>query len=75
MKPPKYTKRECNSCGTQLETYSGEYLRWLRLQSGLSLRKLADKVGWSHSYLYEIERETRWPTQDIVAAYEKLVAT
>ena len=45
----------------------GEKLRILRNQNGISLRKLADELGYaSHNHLAGIERGERKPSVDLV---------
>lgn len=42
-------------------TSFGRYLRHCRVESNLSLRELADRIGVSHVYLGEVERGVRGP--------------
>lgn len=41
------------------ETTVGTYIRSKRLASGLSLRDVADRIGVSHVFLGEVERDVR----------------
>jgi transcriptional regulator with XRE-family HTH domain len=67
------TKKEvCEMCGTPVEVPTGAALREIREQVGLTLQALGQKIGFTVSYLSDIERERRRATPAIVRAYEEL---
>lgn len=42
----------------------GNYIRHMRVESGRSLREVADAIGISHVYLGEVERGVRGPLME-----------
>lgn len=53
-------------------TSFGEYVRQLRLNEGLPLRKIAAQLDIDPSLLGKIERNERQPTKELVTAIAKI---
>lgn len=51
--------------GTELKTF-GEHVRYLREQSGLTLKQVATSIEIDISLLAKIERSERQPTSDFI---------
>lgn len=61
----------CESCGGSGKVEQGSYLRWWREQHlGLSLRALAQKLGYSAAYICDVELGRRRVTPAIVEGYK-----
>lgn len=58
-------KRKDEVSPDQFQTF-GELLRYLRERAHLSQRDLAQRVGYHHSYLSRLEKNTRAPDVDIL---------
>lgn len=50
-------------------------IKILRKQRGLLLKKVADELGISESFLSQIENGNRRPSQDLIAALAKYYGT
>jgi predicted transcriptional regulator len=70
--PDKFTKQPCRHCGTPQAVVSHVWLRWRRQAAGVTLRTLADGLGFSAPYLCDIEYGRRPCTPKVRAAYEAL---
>lgn len=57
-----------------VEQTTGERLRGMRIRAGLTLKQLADKVGYDPASLSRIERNETRATVEIVDAYFKHTA-
>jgi hypothetical protein len=49
----------------------GEALRRWRTQRGLTLRQLAERIHYSHVYLWEIEKGAKQPPTDLIALCDR----
>lgn len=63
--------RACNGTGTHVVA-DPESLKQARVKAGISLRQLADKLGFTAPYLSDIERGRRACTFIIESAYNEL---
>ena len=66
----QHNDHETEAAGATLEL--GAAMRFHRVASGVSLRTMARRLGFSgHSHLADYERGRRLPCKEIVAAYEQ----
>lgn len=56
-------------------TLPGRHLKRLREQSGLSLRALAEKLHYPHSYISRVEHYEQLPSEALAKALDELFAT
>lgn len=68
----KYTIKTCRSCGLLHKIPSYPWLREVRRQSKLTLREAARQIGFTASYLCDLELGRRTPTKRVIEFYEKL---
>ena len=61
-----------NTLSTKGVTSFGEYIRALRLNTGLPIRKVAAKLDIDPSLLGKIERDKRQPTKDLISKIAKI---
>jgi len=73
MNLPKYIDHPCRECGAMHPRINPAWLRSVREQTGLSLRKFADQAGLSAAYLSDVERGNRSVTCKIEALYAQHV--
>lgn len=59
----------CTRCAGAGKVPRGEYLRELRESSGVSLKDMAKKLGFTQQYISDIELGRRIPTNEIVKGY------
>lgn len=59
----------CEGTG-QRSVVAGIELAKVRKRSGLSLRKLADRIGVTAAYLHDVEHERRRATDRVIAGYQ-----
>lgn len=57
--PPKFTHAFCSRCGAPRSVVNGDWLRFVRLRAGLTLRQFAKRAGVSAVYISDIERNKR----------------
>jgi transcriptional regulator with XRE-family HTH domain len=55
----KYTSRPCSQCGAARAFVDGAWLRKQRKDAGLSLREVARRLGYTVSYLCDLELDRR----------------
>jgi hypothetical protein len=72
--PKLHREKHCGSCGQKVQIVNGEWLRWLREQTGESLRSFARWLDVSPTYVSDIERNLREANKDIVGLYEQRAA-
>lgn len=67
--------RRCRHCaGTGKEvnhSILGKRLKKIRSKSGLSLREIAERLGFSHVYVYELELGRRNWSKNLISDYLK----
>jgi transcriptional regulator with XRE-family HTH domain len=69
----KLTTKQCDNCGgtgTVPGDGTGEVLRAERERLGLFAKDVADIMGISDSYVYDLEKGNRPLTNDLVARYQ-----
>jgi ribosome-binding protein aMBF1 (putative translation factor) len=72
--PYKLIKVHCPKCSTLVPRIDGRSLRAAREVRGVSLRTLAKKVGYSATYLSDIERNQRLVTPNMLLLYKQGLA-
>ncbi len=65
----KHTNRPCTQCGAQRAFVDGAWLRQKREAAGLSLRELAHRLGYTASYLCDIELHRRNANENLAARF------
>lgn len=70
--PPEYIGRACPVCGSTRRVTNGAWLRRRREVSGLTLREMARRLGFSPAYLCDVEKNRRHCSAKIRGAYEEL---
>jgi transcriptional regulator with XRE-family HTH domain len=68
----KFKAEACPTCGTPRSVINGDWLRTQRTRVGFSLRDMATRLGYSASYLWDIEKNRRKCSPKIRKAYEAL---
>lgn len=61
----KHTSRPCSQCGAARAFVDGAWLRKQRKDAGLSLREVASRLGYTASYLCDIELNRRNANADL----------
>lgn len=59
----------CRACGQRVCVVDGADLRRVRVEAGLSLRAMGKRIGFSASYLRDVELNRRTCTTRIEEAY------
>lgn len=70
--PPKYINGCCNHCGGPKKSVNPAWLRTKRESAGRSLRALARQMGYSASFLSDVELGRRNANKRVIATYESL---
>ncbi len=75
MTSPKVPTRSCSHCGgtgREMDPVAiGKQLRELRQKAGMSLRTVADRLGFTAPYISDLERGNRSFTQELAAKYRE----
>ena len=58
--------RICPSCKSGVATVDGQHLKELRKESGLALREVARRLGFTPAYICDIENNRRNPPQVMI---------
>lgn len=65
----KYSERPCSQCGAPRAFIDGAWLRKERTRAGLSLREVAKRLGYTTSYVCDIELNRRNANEDLAGRY------
>lgn len=70
----KYTTVQCLNCGGtgKIKSINPAYLRKRREDAEIGVREFARQLGLSAAYISDVELGRRFPTAEIIHAYEKL---
>jgi len=68
----KYREIRCSRCDQIRKIVSYKWLRLVRVQSGLSLRRVAKEMKVSPTYVSQLELGKQIPTARVEKFYEKL---
>ena len=68
--PCKYIISQCGSCGQKVERLNPQWARWNRKKSGVSMGQFAKDLGFTSSYLCDVELGRRNMTVELQEAYE-----
>jgi len=74
MKKIETVLRPCKMCGSRVPRPSGNALRKIRKDAGLTLREFARRLSLSAAYLCDVEYERRNCTPRMEAAYLSLAS-
>lgn len=74
MSAPEKYANNCPQCGGTGKVLNPTWLRARRIAAGITLREMADRIGYSAPYLCDIELGRRHCTTRVAAAYEALEA-
>jgi len=68
----KFTTQTCSRCGGAQRVVDPLWLRAERQESGVTLRAMARRLGFSAAYVSDVERGRRAALPRLVAEYEAL---
>lgn len=67
--PPPYRTRYCGLCGDGKLVVNGEWLRWMRVRAGLSMRAVASECGLSVPFISNVEHNRRLCPSNLEMVY------
>lgn len=70
----KFRSESCQRCGTPCVVVDGHWLTKQRKAAGVTLRGMADRLGFSAAYLCDVEKNRRNCSPKIRLAYEELAS-
>lgn len=68
----KFADAACPTCGTPRSVINGRWLRHERELAGLTLREMAQRLGFSAAFLCDVEHDRRNCSPKVREAYEGL---
>lgn len=66
---PRKRETPCTVCGTPRAFVDGAWLREQRKAAGLTLREVARRLGYTASYVCDVELNRRYASADLTARY------